>query len=61
MIDNKVELFLFHLLAPPTPEASNFQFQIDAPVATGKIADTPHLVVVKAPRRLAADWRDCFF
>jgi|GEM_PF-3812991 len=61
IIGKKVEPLLFHVLALPTPDASNLQFQIDAPVATGKIADTSHLAVLEALRRLTADWTDCFF
>jgi hypothetical protein len=61
IVGQPIEAFGLHGLAPWAPDPANEEVEIDAPVATGKIADTARPLIVKGCRYLATRAADRFF
>jgi hypothetical protein len=61
IVGQEGKLLLLHLAAPSAQNAPDLQFEVDARVATGEVADPAELAVVESPVYRPATSADCFF
>ena len=61
IVGQEGKLLLLHLAAPPAQNTPDLQFEVDARVATGEVADQAGFAVVEGPVCRTATSADCFF
>src|SRR4030043_1392401 len=61
IVGQEGKLLLLHLAAPSAQNAPDLQFEVDACVAAGEVADQAGLAVVEGPVRCSATSANCFF
>ena len=61
IVGQEGKLLLLHLAAPSAKNTPYLQLEVDARVATGKVADQAELAVIKGPMCRPANTADCFF
>jgi hypothetical protein len=61
IVGQEGKLLLLHLAAPSAQDTPDLQFEVDARVAAGEVADQAVLAVVESPVCRTATSADCFF
>src|SRR3972149_3099321 len=61
IVGQEGKFLLLHLAAPSAQNTPDLQFEVDARVAAGKVADQAELAVVEGPVCRTAPSGDCFF
>ena len=61
IVGQEGKLLLLHIAAPSAQNTPDLQFEVDARVATGEVADQAELAVVEGPVCRTATSADCFF
>src|SRR5713101_161507 len=61
VVRQELQLLALHVTATPARHAPNLDLQVDARVATGKIANQPYAPIVPARVHATAAAADCFF
>jgi len=61
IVGQEGKFLLLHLAAPPAQNTPDLQFEVDARVATGEVADQAELAIVEGPVCRTAQSADRFF
>ncbi len=61
IVGQEGKFLLLHLAAPSAQNTPDLQFEVDARVAAGEVADQAELAVVESPVCRTASSTDCFF